>query len=113
MLLGVSDVMGVCIADGHRPDPARPHRARTQCAGCLLASCDMSTLYLRNVPDDVLDRLKLLAARESLSVSAMAVRELAESTRRADNAALLRDLPDLELSISEVVAALDEARTEV
>ena len=73
----------------------------------------MSTLYLRNVPDDVLDRLKLLAARESLSVSAMAVRELAESTRRADNAALLRDLPDLELSISEVVAALDEARTEV
>lgn len=73
----------------------------------------MRTLYLRNVPDDVLDRLKLLAARESLSVSAMAVRELAESTRRADNAALLRDLPDLELSISEVVAALDEARTEV
>lgn len=73
----------------------------------------MSTLYLRNVPDDILDRLKLLAAREGLSVSAMAVRELAESTRRADNAALLRDLPDFEVSISEVVAALDEARTEV
>ncbi|MCE2510998.1 MAG: antitoxin [Acidimicrobiia bacterium] len=73
----------------------------------------MNTLYLRNVPDDVLDRLKLLSAREGLSVSAMAVRELAESTRRADNAALLRYLPDLEVSISEVVAALDEARTEV
>ena len=73
----------------------------------------MNTLYLRRVPDDVLDRLRLLAAKEGLSVSAMAVRELAASTRRADNAALLRDLPDLEISISEVVAALDEARTEV
>lgn len=72
----------------------------------------MSTLYLRNVPDEVLDRLKLLAARAGLSVSAMAVRELAESTRRADNAALLRGLPNLEISVSEVVAALDEARAE-
>ena len=72
----------------------------------------MRTLYLRNVPDDVLDRLKLLAVREGLSVSAMAVRELAESTRRADNAALLGDLPDLEVSISEVLAALGEARSE-
>ena len=72
----------------------------------------MSTLYLRNVPDNVLDRLKLLAVREGLSVSAMAVRELAESTRRADNAALLGDLPDLDVSIAEVLSALDEARTE-
>ncbi len=72
----------------------------------------MSTLYLRNVPDDVLDRLQVLAAREGLSVSGMAVRELAESTRRADNAALLGDLPDLEVPMSEVMAALDEARAE-
>ena len=70
----------------------------------------MSTLYLRNVPDDVLVRLKRLAAREGLSVSAMAVRELAESTRRADNAALLGALPDLDVPASEVLAALDEAR---
>ena len=72
----------------------------------------MSTLYLRNVPDEVVDRLKLLAAREGLSVSAMAVRELANSTRRAQNAELLGELPDLEVPVSEVVAALDEARTE-
>ena len=70
----------------------------------------MSTLYLRNVPDAVLDRLKLLAAREGLSVSGMAVRELAESTRRVHNAALLGDLPDLDVPASEVMAALDEAR---
>lgn len=72
----------------------------------------MSTLYLRNVPDDVLARLKRLAVQEGLSVSAMAVRELAESTRRADNAALLGVLPDLDVPASEVLAALDEARAE-
>ena len=72
----------------------------------------MKTLYLRNVPDDVLDRLKLLADREGLSVSGMAVRELVESTRRAHNAALLGELPDLGVPMPEVVAALDEARTE-
>ena len=44
-------------------------------AGCshLLASCDMRTLYLRNVPDDVSERLATLAAREGLSVSSFAV----------------------------------------
>lgn len=76
----------------------------------MLALCNMSTLYLRNVPDDVLARLKRLAASEGLSVSAMALRELAESTRRADNAALLAALPDLDIPTSEVLAALDEAR---
>ncbi|MGH9030645.1 MAG: MobF family relaxase, partial [Acidimicrobiia bacterium] len=42
---------------------------------------------LRGVPDDVGRRLRALAAREGLSVSAFAVRELAEIARRADNAA--------------------------
>lgn len=64
------------------------------------------------VPDDVLARLKRLAVQEGLSVSAMAVRELAESTRRADNAALLGALPDLDVPASEVLAALDGARAE-
>ena len=71
----------------------------------------MGTLYLRNVPDDVVDRLKSLAEREGLSVSDMAVRELAESSRRADNAALLASLPDIETPAREVLAALDEARS--
>jgi hypothetical protein len=37
----------------------------------LLAFCDMKTLYLRNVPDDVSERLASLAAREGLSLSAV------------------------------------------
>lgn len=72
----------------------------------------MKTLYLRGVPDDVGRRLRALAAREGLSVSAFAVRELAEIARRADNAALLGDLPDLGVSGDDVVADLDAARAQ-
>jgi len=70
----------------------------------------MATLYLRNVPDDVSDRLAALAAREGLSVSAFAVRELASASRRADNAALLADLPDLGVAAEAVVDRLDAGR---
>ncbi|MGH9227111.1 MAG: antitoxin, partial [Acidimicrobiales bacterium] len=66
----------------------------------------------RGVPDDVGRRLRALAAREGLSVSAFAVRELAEIARRADNAALLGDLPDLGVSGDDVVADLDAARAQ-
>jgi hypothetical protein len=67
---------------------------RLQKARVLLAFCDMRTLYLRNVPDDVIARLERIAAREGSSVSAAAIRELADVTRRADNPALLGALPD-------------------
>ena len=50
----------------------------------------MRTLYLRNVPDEVVERLERLAERDSMSVNAVAVRELSESTRRLNNAALLQ-----------------------
>lgn len=70
----------------------------------------MRTLYLRNVPDDVVDRLKLLAENEGLSLSSMAVRELAASTRRVLNPVLLGDLPDVGVGADEVLAALDEGR---
>lgn len=53
----------------------------------------MRTLYLRNVPDDVIERLERLAALDGTSVTAVAVRELAEVSRRADNPALLGILP--------------------
>ena len=76
----------------------------------MLALCDMKTLYLRNVPDDVSARLEALAAREGLSVSVFAVRELTESARRADNRALLGDLPDLDVSPDVVVADLESGR---
>jgi plasmid stability protein len=72
----------------------------------------MRTLYLRNVPDDVVERLERLAARDATSVSALAVRELAEASRRADNPALLAQLPDLRVDVEDVVADLDAGRGE-
>lgn len=69
------------------------------------------TLYLRNVPDDVGERLERLAAREGLSVSAFATRELAVIARRADNPALLARLPDLGVAADVVVADLDAGRS--
>lgn len=70
----------------------------------------MKTLYLRNVPDDVVDRLERLAAREKTSVSAVAIRELAEASRRADNPALLGELPDLGIDTAELVFGIDAER---
>lgn len=70
----------------------------------------MKTLYLRNVPDDVIERLERLAARDATSVSAVAVRELTEVSRRADNPALLGALPDLGIDPADIVADLDADR---
>jgi hypothetical protein len=70
----------------------------------------MKTLYLRNVPDDVADRLERLAKRERISVSAVAVRELAEASRRVDNADLLGALPDLNVDVGQLVADVDAER---
>ena len=75
-----------------------------------LASCDMRTLYLRNVPEDVYERLARLAALDHTSVGALAVRELAEVSRRADNPALLGRLPDLVIGAASIVLDLDDAR---
>jgi plasmid stability protein len=71
----------------------------------------MSTLYLRSVPDDVVERLRRLAEREGTSVNAVAVRELTESSRRADNPALLGALPDLGVDPATIAADLDAERT--
>lgn len=70
----------------------------------------MRTLYLRNVPDEVVDRLERLAERDKTSVSALAVRELAEASRRADNPALLGDLPDLNVDTQELVRGIEAER---
>ena len=72
----------------------------------------MGTVYWRDVPDDVVDYLKLLAEEAGLSVSEMAVRELAASTRRALNPSLLGALPDLGIGADNVLDALDEGRAE-
>ena len=78
----------------------------------MLAFCNMRTLYLRNVPDEVVERLERLAARDATSVAAVAVRELAEVSRRADNPALLGALPDLELDTATIVSDLAGGRAE-
>ena len=70
----------------------------------------MRTLYLRHVPDDVVRRLELLAARDGTSVGAVAVRELTDVSRRADNPRLLDALPDLEIDTKVVVVDLDSER---
>ena len=71
----------------------------------------MRTLYLRNVPDEVVERLEGLAARENVSVSALAARELAQVSKRADNAALLGELPTLGIEVDDLLDALDDGRS--
>jgi plasmid stability protein len=71
----------------------------------------MRTLYLRNVPDEVVRRLERLAARDGTSVAAVAVRELAEVSRRADNPALLGALPDLGVDVEAIVHDLEAERS--
>ena len=70
----------------------------------------MRTLYLRNVPDEVVARLERLAAREGMSVSAVALRELTEASRRADNPRLLAALPDHGTAPADIVDDLDAER---
>jgi hypothetical protein len=69
----------------------------------------MRILHLRNVPDDVMDRLERMARASNTSVNAVAVRELDAATRRIDNAALLATLPDLDVSTDDIV---DDVRAE-
>ncbi len=71
----------------------------------------MKTLYLRNVPDDVAERLARLASRMGMSVAAFAVRELSEVARRADNPELLAALPDHRLLADQIVSDLDSGRS--
>ena len=70
----------------------------------------MKTLYLRNVPDDVVRRLQRLAEREGACVGAVAVRELTEVSRRADNPALLGELPDLDVDVRAIVDGIEQER---
>jgi plasmid stability protein len=70
----------------------------------------MRTIYLRNVPEEVVERLRRLAAIDGMSVNAVAVRELAEVSRRADNPALLGSLPDLGVDTDSIAKDLESER---
>ena len=69
-------------------------------------------MHPRNVPGEVVERLERLAARDSMSVNALAARELTEVSRRADNPALLGALPDLCIDVSVILDDLDPDRAE-
>lgn len=62
------------------------------------------------MPDDVVRRLELLASVAGTSVSAVAVRELADVSRRADNPQLLGALPDLQVAVADILDDLDGER---
>jgi hypothetical protein len=70
----------------------------------------MKTLYLRNVPDDVVLRLQRLADRDGTSVGAVAVRELSDVSRRADNPGLIGGLPDLGVDVLSIVDGVERGR---
>lgn len=78
----------------------------------MLALCNMKTLYLRNVPDDVVRRLQQLAARDGTSVGAVAVRELSDVSRRADNPGLIDELPDHAVDVLTVVEGVERERAD-
>ena len=79
-------------------------------AACKHTGINMRTLYLRNVPDDVIERLERLAAEAGLPLSSFAVRERAEASRRANAAELLAALPHLGVPSDEIVATLHAER---
>ncbi|MFA5712312.1 antitoxin [Mycolicibacterium sp.] len=70
----------------------------------------MRALHLRNVPDDVMDRLERMARAANTSVTAVAIRELDAATRRVDNAALLATLPDLGIPPADIVEYIEADR---
>lgn len=72
----------------------------------------MATLFLRNVPDEVIRRLRRIAEGESMTVAAVAIRDLAGSTRRVDRAEQLAGLPHLDVPMSDIRAAVHDARAE-
>lgn len=76
----------------------------------LLALCDMKTLYLRNVPDEVSAALEDLARAESMSVSALAVRELAAAVAFRRNTDLIWASPDGDVRLDEIVETVRSGR---
>ena len=63
------------------------------------------------MPDEVVERLERLAARDATSVGAVAVRELAEVSRRANNPGLLGALADLGVDATTIVDDVETGRS--
>lgn len=69
------------------------------------------TLYLRNVPDEVMERLEKLAHDSKTSVTAVAIGHLDAATRFVDNAAVFAALPDLRVPAESIVESVHADRT--
>jgi len=68
-------------------------------------------LHVRDVPDDVKEKLVRLAEREHMSLNAYVVRQLEMASRTADNARLVDLLPSYDdLSTADIVDALSHER---
>ncbi len=65
---------------------------------------------MRNVPDEVVERIEQLAAREGLSVNAVVVKELQGLARRTQNAEIFDSMPDTDITTDEILAAIDAGR---
>ncbi|MBK6886451.1 MAG: antitoxin [Tetrasphaera sp.] len=70
----------------------------------------MKTLYLRNVPDDVSAALEELASAQSMSVSALAVRELTAAVAFRRNTDIVWSSPDLGLEVGDIVEVVRSGR---
>jgi hypothetical protein len=67
---------------------------------------------LHDIPDDVIERLTILAKRADLSMSAFAVQELIAVAKRGNDALLLSRLPDVGAAGDAVVADVETGRAE-
>jgi hypothetical protein len=72
----------------------------------------MTTLTITDIPAEVVERLEQLAAGEGMSLNAFVVQHLAAAARRADNAALLSDLPDFGVTPADAAVDIAEGRRE-
>lgn len=63
----------------------------------------MGSLHIQNVPDELMERLQRLAEAANISIDVVVIRGLDAVTRRADNAALLATLSDLDIPPATIV----------
>ena len=68
------------------------------------------TLYVRNVPDDVVERLEQVAAREGVSVNSVVVKELEGLARRTRNAEIFDAMPVTDITTAEILSATADGR---
>jgi plasmid stability protein len=69
-----------------------------------------ANMHVRDIPDEVKEKLARLAEREHMSLNAYVVRQLEMASRTADNARLLDGLASYDISTGDVVHALAQER---